>query len=252
MIGWDGTKKVESFLKENGIVRRERTPIAVMVYAVYLYLLGASLSRVADAIEGVCKRSRQAIDDWVQKMGSFLKERFFRLNGELPPVLVVDETRIQIGSKIYYLWVALDPVTGGIYHPALTDLRNVLLALSFFRSIRRRYGVYPSKVITDGGVWYSWALRRVGMDHEVLSGDVRSCVERWNETLKDRMRSFDLYHPCTKENCDVEHVMNWIFLFAFYYNHVRPHMSLGGKPPLGLMRRVDSNWRLYLDRIMGA
>ena len=58
MIGWDGTESLKQFLKEKGIVRRERTPIDVMVYAVYLYLLGASLSRVADAIENICRRGR--------------------------------------------------------------------------------------------------------------------------------------------------------------------------------------------------
>ena len=93
---------------------------------------------------------------------------------------------------------------------------------------------------------------RLGIEHEVLSGDVRSYVERWNETLKDRMRSFDLYHPCTKERCNREHVMNWIFLFAFYYNHVRPHISLGGKPPLGPVSSNHSNWELYLEKIMEA
>ena len=87
-------------------------------------------------------------------MGSLLKDRFFRLNGDLPPILVVDETPVQIGSRRCYLWVALDPMRRGIYHLALTDVRNVLVALSFFRSMKRRYGRYPSKVITDGGVWY--------------------------------------------------------------------------------------------------
>lgn len=49
-----------------------------------------------------------------------------------------DEARIRIGSRTHYLKVVLDTVARGTYDLAPTDVRNVLLALSFFRFIRRR------------------------------------------------------------------------------------------------------------------
>ena len=37
--------------------------------------------------------------------------------------------------------------------------------------------------------------------------------------FKDRIESFDDYYPCnTKQNCDLEHVYNWIKLFVYLYN----------------------------------
>ena len=41
-----------------------------------------------------------------------------------------------------------------------------------------------------------------------------------NEYFKDRTECFDDYYPCTKNNnCDLEHVYNWIrLLFIYLYN----------------------------------
>ena len=37
--------------------------------------------------------------------------------------------------------------------------------------------------------------------------------------FKDRTESFDDYYPCNnKQNCDLEHVYNWIRLFIYLYN----------------------------------
>lgn len=80
-MGWDCTLALASALKEKGIVQRERTPIWVMVYAVYLYTLGASLQRAAEAIEAFCRRARQSVHDWVQRLGGVVREGFCLVNG---------------------------------------------------------------------------------------------------------------------------------------------------------------------------
>ncbi len=52
-----------------------------MVYAVYLYTLGASLQRAAEAIEAFCRRARQSVHDWVQRLGGVVREGFCLVNG---------------------------------------------------------------------------------------------------------------------------------------------------------------------------
>ena len=47
-------------------------------------------------------------------------------------------------------------------------------------------------------------------------------MERVNQYFKDRIESFDDYYPFNnnnnKQNCDLQHVYNWIKLFIYFYN----------------------------------
>lgn len=130
MSGWDGTEELKLLLKE-GIVQRERTPVGVMLWAVYEHLIGVSLRRVRDAISHLCQRSQAAVHHWVQKMEAFLREALALINGDLPDVLVAYETELHVGRRVVCLWVALDPATRAVYHLALTEARNILPARSF-------------------------------------------------------------------------------------------------------------------------
>jgi hypothetical protein len=42
-------------------------------------------------------------------------------------------------------------------------------------------------------------------------------IERMMQYFKDRTESFDDYYPCNsnKQNCDLQHVYNWIKLFVY-------------------------------------
>jgi transposase-like protein len=174
-------------------------------------------------------RSHVAVWKWIQKLGDALEGMFDR--EELPDEIVVDETVMTEGRRECCVWLAMDPATRAVIYVAITWLRNVLAARSFFRAIRKHYGRYLKVVVADRGVWYPWALRRLGIRYEVVVGGVRSYVERFNETLKDRWRSFDAYNPCDME-CDLRHVLHWTRLVVFHYNWVRPHMSRGNRPPI--------------------
>ena len=45
-------------------------------------------------------------------------------------------------------------------------------------------------------------------------------IERMMEYFKDRTEFFDDYYPCNnyKQNCDLQHVYNWIRSFVYLYN----------------------------------
>ncbi|MFQ6061013.1 MAG: DDE-type integrase/transposase/recombinase [Thermoplasmata archaeon] len=244
----DGIVDIEGILREKGIVLRRRTPLWVMLWSAFLYASGASLRRVRDAIGHRCRRSHVAIWKWIQKFGSSLKD-MFSLNGELPSTIVVDETPLMEGRRECYLWVAMDPRNRSIVYVAITQVRNVLVTMSFFKAIKRTYGKYPDLVLTDGGVWYPYTLGRLGMEHRVICGGARSYVERFMETVKDRARPFDKYFPCDLR-CDLSHILNWVRLNVMYYNWARPHESLANRPPLG-GRRVSS-WRMFKSIMIRA
>ena len=72
----DGTGGLIGLLREKGIVRRERTPLGVVLWALFLYVSGASLRRTRDILEHRIRRSHVAIWTWVQRYGSALRGMF--------------------------------------------------------------------------------------------------------------------------------------------------------------------------------
>jgi len=54
------------------LIERERTPRALMLYAVYMYFQGLSVRAVSACLEDICPRSHVSVWRWVQ--------RFSRLN----------------------------------------------------------------------------------------------------------------------------------------------------------------------------
>ncbi|MCD6411694.1 MAG: hypothetical protein J7L20_04625 [Thermoplasmata archaeon] len=49
---------LRELLREESVIIRERTPVEVILYSVFLYLSGPSFRRVSSTIEPFIKRSR--------------------------------------------------------------------------------------------------------------------------------------------------------------------------------------------------
>jgi len=73
-------------------------------------------------------------------------------------------------------------------------------------------------VSTDGGTWYPQACRFLRLKHHVHSSFEKSIIERTIMYIKDRTESFDDYFPYRTKNCKLNHVRNWLNLFADYHN----------------------------------
>ncbi|MDN5868046.1 MAG: hypothetical protein L0H55_11715 [Candidatus Nitrosocosmicus sp.] len=94
--------------------------------------------------------------------------------------------------------------------------RNMFVAERFLSNIRRDYGKHP--VSTDGGTWYPQACRFLKLRHHLHSPFEKSRIERKIQYIKYRTESFGDYFPCRKENCKLNHVINWMNLFVNYHN----------------------------------
>lgn len=206
---------VRETLKQQGIIQRERTPIELVVYGVYLYAIGLSFRDVSRALAMIEEYvSHVAVWKWKEKLGKELGEKVFQY--EVSDALVVDETKIQVHDKQVYLWAALCPETWKIAYLMLSYDRSNFNTYLFFKRLIALHGK-PRLVITDGGPWYYWPLRRLGVRHEVVSGDVRNEVESLMAVIKDRTRIHDHYFPCKCKSMP-EHVKNWFYLVVFYHN----------------------------------
>src|SRR5207253_10705971 len=86
---------------------RERTPLALMLYGVYVYLCSNSLRRASRILEPVVERSHEAIRQWVQRLAPVCDG--FDVDRRLVRVIFVDETLIKIRGRQAWVWVAFEP-----------------------------------------------------------------------------------------------------------------------------------------------
>lgn len=223
----------------NSLVIRERTPFWFMVYGVYLYFCSTSLRRASRALGPWVVRSHVAVWKWIQRL-SCLAERF-TINRREVRCILVDETYIRLGPLEAWLWLALDPENRKFLGFHLSRTRNILVAYQFLMELRRRYGGKP--LYTDGANWYPLAARWARLRHTVYDDDLKNIMERFVETVKDRLECFDDYFPCLREGCDHAHIHNWFSVYALIYNHIRGHTTLG-RPPRGDLEDIEETERL--------
>jgi len=129
---------------------------------------------------------------------------------------IVDETAIKVSSELIWLWVAIEPENKRILALNISRERNMFVAERFISGLVKKHGDHP--VSTDGGTWYPQACRFLRINHHLHSPFEKSIIERTMQYIKDRTECFDDYFPCTKEKCNLNHVKNWLNLFAYVYN----------------------------------
>ena len=89
----NGVQLLRELLREKSIVIRERTPVEIILYSVFLYLSGLSFRKVSSTIEPFIKRSRTFV--WVYKFGDM--HLWFRF--------VIDLESGKAGQKLSAVWV---------------------------------------------------------------------------------------------------------------------------------------------------
>ena len=185
------------------------------MYSLYLYFLGLSLRNTSKALEPFKneKRSYPSIWNWIQRFGYSQIYKRKRISA-----FIVDETVIQIGNRHYWLWIAIEPIHKSVLGIHISEERNMFVAENFIRSLVDKYGKHT--VYTDGGTWYPQACKFLHLKHRLHSTLEKNLIERVMQYFKDRTECFDDYYPCINQrnNCDLQHVYNWIRLFIYLYN----------------------------------
>jgi putative transposase len=208
-------------------MKRERTPLALMLYGVYVYLCSNSLRRASKILEPVMDRSHEAIRQWVQRLAAVCDG--FDVDRRLVSSIFVDETMINVKGKQAWLWVAFEPGLRVFlafrisYHP-----QSIPDAYLFLRELRARYGRKPTW--TEGGAWYPEACKWARLEHHVYGQELKNLIERMNQYIKDRVECFDDLFPRMRKGCDREHVDNRVSVFRFYHNHGRVNGEIGRAP----------------------
>ena len=79
------------------LIERERTPVALMLYGVYLYYASRSLRLASRALERITRRSHVSIWKWVQRFAP-VADRFSFERRDVKTILV-DVTLITIRGR---------------------------------------------------------------------------------------------------------------------------------------------------------
>ena len=91
------------------------------------------------------RRSHVAIWNWIQKC----HPRKISSKRKKIEEYIVDETLIQVGSELVWLWVATEPENRQILALSSSKERNMLIAERFLSGLVRVHGKHP--ISTDGG-----------------------------------------------------------------------------------------------------
>jgi putative transposase len=192
---------------------RNRTSTEDIVYAIHLYFLGLSLRNTSKAISRFVKRSHTAIRDWIQR---YQPEELLSKRKKIDEY-IVDETLIKVGSELVWLWVAIESENRQILALSISKERNMLIAERFLSGVVKIHGKYP--VSTDEGTWYPQACEFLKIDHHIHSSLEKSIIERTMQYIKDRTECFDDFFPCRRQNCKLEHIKQWIKVYAYHHNN---------------------------------
>jgi putative transposase len=194
---------------------RNRTHPAIIRYGLYLYFSSRSFRLAAKSLAPIKKRSHVSIWKWVQKYSGIADtNNRFRTDKRLVKEIFVDETLLQIDGKDYWLWIAYEPNQNKCLMMYLSRERTIFVCYQFFKQLRDRFGRKP--VFTDGARWYNDACKWLRLRHCVYGTELKNIMERFIQHIKDRTECFDDHFPCRKENCNRQHVWNWLKLFVLY------------------------------------
>ncbi|MFQ5795875.1 MAG: DDE-type integrase/transposase/recombinase [Candidatus Bipolaricaulia bacterium] len=156
---------------------------------------------------------------WLQTAASKLTP----WHGSLPETIVVDETRVQVGSRACWIYTAIDPYSQRIIYVKPYWYRSGGNTRQFFQELAQIYGQWPKEVITDGGLWYAVELAELGQIKQwrVVRGKERDTIEGWfGEFLKRRAKDFDRYfpNPSPSRSWELRRVKNWLWVYCWWYN----------------------------------
>ena len=165
---------------------RERAPIEIRALGIILVYLGLSYRKAAQVISVFHSVSHEAVGEWYKKSAKIFTMTVERKNRW---AIAIDETKVKIGDKWHYIWVAIDIDTWEILGVYISRGRAYLDSLIFLKKVLKLCANKPY-VYVDGGPWYPPALNRLGLLWEHKTFGERNAIEQFFSILKRRIKYF--------------------------------------------------------------
>ena len=173
-------------LRIKKVFERERVPIEIRALGIILVYLGLSYRKAAQVISIFHRVSHEAVGEWYKKSAEIFTMTVERKSRR---AIAIDETKVKIGDKWHYIWVAIDIDTWEIPGVYISRGRAYLDSLIFLKQVLKLCTNKPY-VYVDGGPWYPPALKRLGLQWEHKTFDERNAIEQFFSILKRRIKTF--------------------------------------------------------------
>ena len=204
---------IKEKIVERKLFKRNRKSIEVKILAGLLYYLGLSLRKVSLFLSQFEDISHESVRIYYHKIKEVLNEPERKERN----LIAIDETKLKVGDKYIYAWSAIDVETKECLGVYISKTRNYLDTILFVKSILKFCSNKP-KILVDGGKWYPWALRKLGLEFERVKFGLRNCVESFFSVLKRRTKVFYNRFP---NNSKFDTVISWIKSFMMFYNWMK-------------------------------
>jgi putative transposase len=187
---------------------------------------GLSLRAIARRFN-VCKES---VRKWILKFEEAFARKKLAMRKERD-VILLDETKVKRNGRMAYVSVCLDlerrEVVSSLASRAISSLSTINVVKQALKSCRR-----TPLVITDHAPWYKYAFECLRLEYIQKTFGIRNYIERWYRTFKQRTRRFYNNFPLKDLVRAIERIDRFLHLFAFWYNHMRPHETFKCVPSM--------------------
>ena len=213
--------------------KRMRHPVHIVLQALLMFYLGTTSFRKIALIMRLTynvKVSHQTISDWCKKFAPMWQN----IALELIPTLDfnsdewhADETIVKIKGVKHYIWFIIDSETRFVLGFHLSPRRTSPQAFSLFQSVKHLGS--PNALITDRYYAYNVPAKAVLETPHVRVESFKA--ETNNNLIECFNKQFKAWYKTKNGFCNFDSANNLISTFVFFFNFVRPHMSLNGLTP---------------------
>jgi len=213
--------------------KRMRYPVHIISQAVVMFYIGTTSFRKIALIMRLTynvKVSHQTISDWCKKFAPMWQN----IALELIPALDfnsdewhADETVVKINGVKHYIWFVIDSETRFVLGFHLSPRRASSQAFTTFESVKHLGK--PNSIVTDRYYAYNTSIKAV---LDIPHTKVESFRAETNNNLIECFnKQFKAWYKTKNGFCNFDSANNLITTFVFFFNFVRPHMSLNGLTP---------------------
>ena len=132
-------------------------------------------------------------------------------------MIAIDETKLKPENKHIFVWSAIDVDTKECLFIWASEGRSSFHAYAFIKEVLKFCENEP-EVVVDRGLWYKWALQRLGLKYKHETFGERNAVEGFFSLLKERTKRFWNRFPF---NSSFDSVQSWLESFEGLYNMER-------------------------------